>query len=62
MSGGLLGRVDAQQVMHAIPARPGGLDQVRPGQQLKQPAGLFNAAKHRLGQGSLPAATLRAAE
>ena len=38
---GELARVGAQQVMHAVPARAGGLDQVRPGQQVEQPACLL---------------------
>jgi hypothetical protein len=37
--GGKLTGVGAQQVMHAVPARPAGLDQVRAGQLVKHVAG-----------------------
>ena len=38
--GGELAGVAAEQVVHAVPARSGGLDQVRAGQHVERPAGL----------------------
>ena len=37
---GLIGGVGAEQVVHAVTARPGGLDQVGAGQPVQQPASL----------------------
>jgi hypothetical protein len=49
--GGLLGCVGAKEVVHAVPARPGGLDQVRAGEQIKHRAGPFHRGGRERGGG-----------
>ena len=48
LDAGEVGGVGAQQVVHAIPTRTGGLHQVRPGQEIQQVLGLLEAG---VGQG-----------
>src|SRR6202522_4493616 len=49
--GGEAAGVGAQQVMQAVPARPGGLSEMRSGQLLQQPAGPFGRFAGERGNG-----------
>ena len=51
MSSGELAGVGAQQVVHAVPARPGVLDQVRAGQRVQCALGLLDGRAGERGGG-----------